>query len=275
MAPRKQMTVTEEQAPALPLLPEGGGAPEADTESPADEHRDCTTCAHMPASLAARWVNGELVVSCPKCAGDNPAPGMRCNHCGDDMPGYPQSCDGCGQHPLRMLGEGEEPYDGMPDNWTPKTRPGGGNTTWVREETITVTQPLTEAEKIEYGQEMADALGEITRLEGEFDQQKKYFKRLIEEQEKVAKDAARLFRDGKEEREVYCDLIKDWDTMEMVWTEAAPPHAEVMRRPMTEQERQLSLLDLPEKPATEPGDDPDGEMPGGDDDTAPSEDMLQ
>ena len=37
-------------------------------------------------------------------------------------------------------------------------RPIGPNMTYVREETITVSEPLTDAERLEYGQEMADAL---------------------------------------------------------------------------------------------------------------------
>ena len=37
----------------------------------------------------------------------------------------------------------------------------GPNMTYVREETITVSEPLTDAERLEYGQEMADALAKI------------------------------------------------------------------------------------------------------------------
>ena len=40
-------------------------------------------------------------------------------------------------------------------------RPIGPNMTYVREETITVAEPLTDAERLEYGQEMADALAKI------------------------------------------------------------------------------------------------------------------
>ena len=37
----------------------------------------------------------------------------------------------------------------------------GPNMTYVREETFTVSEPLTDAERLEYGQEMADALAKI------------------------------------------------------------------------------------------------------------------
>ena len=57
-----------------------------------------------------------------------------------------------------------------------------------------------------------------------------------------------LYREGKEEREIFCDCLKDWNTFEMVWVEAEPPYAEVQRRPMTPEEKQPSLLDYDHKP---------------------------
>lgn len=130
-------------------------------------------------------------------------------------------------------------------------RPVGQNMTYVREETITVSEPLTDAERLEYGQEMADALAKIDEYEMALDAERKHYKRLIEEQDKIAQSASKHYRDGKEEREVYCDLLKDWDTCEMVWVEACEPYREILRRPMTAEERQGSFL---EKPVS-PGDD--------------------
>lgn len=124
----------------------------------------------------------------------------------------------------------------------------GTNMTYVREEVITVTDPLTDAERLEYGQEMADSLAKIEEYEDALDAERKRYKRLIEEQEKIAQSAAKLYREGKAEREVHCDLIKDWDTCEMVWFEAEPPHREVLRRPMTAEERQGSFLEKPLAP---------------------------
>ena len=121
----------------------------------------------------------------------------------------------------------------------------GPNMTYVREETIIVSEPLTDAERLECGQEMADALGKIEEYEAALDTERKRYKRLIEEQEKIAQSAAKLYRDGKAEREVHCDLIKDWDKCEMVWIEAEPPYREVLRRPMTTEERQGSFLEKP------------------------------
>ena len=137
---------------------------------------------------------------------------------------------------------------GLSDRWERRRRTFGDKVTWHREEHILIAQPLTEQEKIEYGQEMADALDQIEKYEAELDGQRKLYKRLIEQQEKIAKDAAKLYREGKEEREIFCDCLKDWNTFEMVWVEAEPPYAEVQRRPMTPEEKQPSLLDYDHKP---------------------------
>ena len=128
---------------------------------------------------------------------------------------------------------------------TAHARPIGPNMTYVREETILVSEPLTDAERLGYGQEMADSLAKIEEYEDALDAERKRYKRLIEEQEKIAQSAAKLYRDGKAEREVHCDLIKDWDKCEMVWIEAEPPYREVLRRPMTAEERQGSFLEKP------------------------------
>ena len=101
---------------------------------------------------------------------------------------------------------------------------------------------------------MADALAKIEEYEAALDAERKHYKRLIETQEKIAQTASKHYRDGKEEREVYCDLLKDWDKCEMVWVESTEPYREVLRRPMTAEERQGSFL---EKPLAAPSADDD------------------
>ncbi|GEB79253.1 hypothetical protein DDE01_06680 [Desulfovibrio desulfuricans] len=229
-----------------------GETPETSGPVPSSVEKDCTTCGHVAVELAMRRDDEHgFVVKCPKCGEEqpyelNPQGNLSaCPVCGEDMPETPEECFECSRN---VLLEAEEGDDIRPDNWQPRGRIFGHNVTWSAEEAITVTQPLTEAEKLEYGQEMADALSQIEIYEDELDAQRKHYKRLIEAEEKRAKDASRLYLEGKEEREITCDVLKDWNTMEMVWTEAAPPHAEVYRRPMTEKEKQLSLLDTPTKP---------------------------
>ena len=85
------------------------------------------------------------------------------------------------------------------------------------------------------------------------DAERKHYKRLIETQEKIAQTASKHYRDGKEEREVHCDLLKDWDKCEMVWVESTEHYREVLRRPMTAEERQGSFLEKPI--SVSPGDD--------------------
>ena len=70
----------------------------------------------------------------------------------------------------------------------------------------------------------------------------------------MPKPPQKHYRDGKEEREVHCDLLKDWDKCEMVWVESTEPYREVLRRPMTAEERQGSFL---EKPLAAPSADDD------------------
>lgn len=69
----------------------------------------------------------------------------------------------------------------------------------------------------------------------------------------MPKPPQKHYRDGKEEREVHCDLLKDWDKCEMVWVESTEHYREVLRRPMTAEERQGSFLEKPI--SVSPGDD--------------------
>lgn len=167
-----------------------------------------------------------------------------CSTCGNELPANPDPCLECIHNP----GLSEDLSIGLSDRWERRKRTFGDKITWHREEHVLIAQPLTEQEKLDYGQEMADALAKIEEYEVELDAQRKHYKRLIEQQEKIAKDAATLYRDGKEEREIFCDCLKDWNTFEMVWVEAEPPYTEVQRRPMTPEEKQPSLLDYDHKP---------------------------
>lgn len=219
-------------------LDEGDGA-----LSPTEPVRDCSTCGNLPLEWEARMEYGRLTLLCPICHERTPY-GLDCALCATTLPATPAPCIECTRNP----GLSEDLSIGLSDRWERRKRTFGDKITWHREEHILIAQPLTEREKLDYGQEMADALAKIEEYEAELDGQRKYYKRLIEQQEKIAKDAATLYRDGKEEREIFCDCLKDWNTFEMVWTEAEPPYAEVQRRPMTPEEKRPSLLDYDHKP---------------------------
>ena len=90
----------------------------------------------------------------------------------------------------------------------------GPNMTYVREETIIVSEPLTDAERLECGQEMADALGKIEEYEAALDTERKHHKRLIERQETIAQFAQKHLRDGTAERKATCALIQTWEQSE-------------------------------------------------------------
>ncbi len=122
--------------------------------------------------------------------------------------------------------------------------------TWCREETITVAQPLTQAEKAAYAEEMARLDAEIQSIDEERDRVMKSLKKQSDAKEEERRELSRAVNEGHEEQEVYCDLLKDWNTFEMVWVEAEPPYREVLRRAMTEEEKQPSLLDRDDKPQT-------------------------
>lgn len=219
-------------------LDEGDGA-----LAPTEPVRDCSTCGNLPLEWEARMEYGRLTLLCPICHERTPY-GLDCALCATTLPATPAPCIECTRNP----GLSEDLSIGLSDRWERRKRTFGDKITWHREEHILIAQPLTEREKLDYGQEMADALAKIEEYEAELDGQRKYYKRLIEQQEKIAKDAATLYRDGKEEREIFCDCLKDWNTFEMVWTEAEPPYAEVQRRPMTPEEKRPSLLDYDHKP---------------------------
>ena len=118
---------------------------------------------------------------------------------------------------------------------------------WIKEEIITYTQPLNEAEKAKYADQMAALDERIEALEDERSEVSSRLKKLIDAKEEERRELARSVRSGKEEREAFCDCLKDYNTEEMVWTEAEPPHREIMRRKMTYEERQPKLLEYEEK----------------------------
>lgn len=137
----------------------------------------------------------------------------------------------------------------------------GDNVKWLKEERITVSAPLTEAEKARYADEMAALDGEIEALKDERAEVSNRLKKQIDAKEEERLALSRAVNDG-ETREVLCDCLKDYNTGEMVWTDAFPPYAEVLRRKMTEEEKQPSLLEYQEKNGQTPPPADEGEGEG-------------
>lgn len=130
---------------------------------------------------------------------------------------------------------------------TPSTkRAFGDNVKWLKEEHITVSQPLSESEKARYAEEMAALDKEIEELEDERSDVSSRLKKQIDAKEQERREMSAHVNDG-EMRTISCDCLKDYNTGEIVWTEAYPPYNEVQRRKMTREEMQPSLLEYSEK----------------------------
>ena len=144
-----------------------------------------------------------------------------------------------------------EPTDLCPDE-TPEDeeddpRPSRGpGSTWLRKDICEKSFPLSDDEKLELGDTMAKAQEKIDALEDELQSIRKSFKARIEEQQEILSKAAKEYRDGKTEpQEVECDVFQDWSTDELVYVTADESAEEIMRRPMTDDEKRPTLFDAP------------------------------
>lgn len=144
-----------------------------------------------------------------------------------------------------------EPTDFCPDE-TPEDeeddpRPAHGHgSTWLRKDICEKSFPLSDDEKLELGDTMAKAQEKIDALEDELQSIRKSFKARIEEQQEILSKAAKEYRDGKTEpQKVECDVFQDWGTDELVYVTADEAAEEIMRRPMTDDEKRPTLFDAP------------------------------
>ena len=122
----------------------------------------------------------------------------------------------------------------------------GRDVHWLKKETCSKSFPLSDADKLELGNQMAAAQKEIDELEFELAKVRKSFKSRIEEQQEVLSKAAEEFRYGRtDSQDVECDVFQDFDSGEIVYVTADDVAEEVMRRPMTASERRPTLFDGP------------------------------
>lgn len=113
---------------------------------------------------------------------------------------------------------------------------------WLQQETITVTQELTQKEKAEYADVMAQLDKEVSDLEYERDSTSRALKKKIDAKEEERRQLSKLVREGRAEREIFCDKVADYNSCEIVWTDAHGDHEIVQRRKMTDEERKLPLI---------------------------------
>lgn len=146
-----------------------------------------------------------------------------------------------------MMEAPEESAEAPSDPETPAgKRAFGDNVKWIKEEKITVSQPLTESEKARLADEMSALDKEIEALKNERAEVSNRLKKLADAKEEERLTLSKMIEEG-ELRTFSCDCLKDYSTGEMVWTEAYPPYSEVQRRKMTKEEMQPSLLEYSEK----------------------------
>ena len=137
--------------------------------------------------------------------------------------------------------------DETPEDEEDDPRPAHGHgSTWLRKDICEKSFPLSDDEKLELGDTMAKAQEKIDALEDELQSIRKSFKARIEEQQEILSKAAKEYRDGKTEpQKVECDVFQDWSTDELVYVTADESAEEIMRRPMTDDEKRPTLFDAP------------------------------
>lgn len=136
--------------------------------------------------------------------------------------------------------QGEEATDSAPWTWRKH------DVHWLKRDTCTKAFPLSDEDKIALGKEMAAAQARIDMLEDELADTRKEYKAKIDAEQKRLSKAAAEFRRGKTEpQDVLCDVYQDFDSGELVYVTADDAAEEIMRRPMTTDERRPTLFDGP------------------------------
>jgi len=121
--------------------------------------------------------------------------------------------------------------------------------TWLKKDSCTKSFPLSDEDKLQLANEMADAQAKIDDLEAELVEIRKEYKTQIDIYQRTLSKAAREFREGMTEpQSIECDVFQDWNTNEIVYITSDEMAEEVLRRPMTAEEKQPTLFDAP--PAT-------------------------
>ncbi len=139
-----------------------------------------------------------------------------------------------------------EPHDAPQDSSVPPICLRGRDVHWLKRDTCTKAFPLSDEDKLELGKKMAAAQARVDMLEGELAEARKEYKAKIDAEQKRLSKAAADFRKGKTEpQDVLCNVYQDFDSGEVVYITADEAAEEVMRRPMTTDERRPTLFDGP------------------------------
>lgn len=99
---------------------------------------------------------------------------------------------------------------------------------------------LTTAEKLAYGQKMADATQEIRQLNDQLAGMKKDFQARIEQREATVGLMSAALRSGYEHRDTDVEIVNDW-TDKTIKVIRMDTHEVIRERTMTDDERQIPL----------------------------------
>ena len=112
--------------------------------------------------------------------------------------------------------------------------------TMKRKVTKALPCKLTETEILQYGRDMAHAMSERDRVQGEFDSVKQEYKAKLEEYAANINKLSGRVNSGIETRDVACEEVKDW-TEGVVTIERLDTFEKVESRPMREDEKQTEI----------------------------------
>ena len=123
----------------------------------------------------------------------------------------------------------------------------------LRTETVRKEIELSDAEKIAYGKDLVEHL----ESEAEYKEIASSNSARARNERKSADKVIDILKAGREERNITCDVIADYNTGQIVYVESEWPHREIQRRPLTDKDRQLSLFGMQTSGHSAPlGEDP-------------------
>lgn len=123
----------------------------------------------------------------------------------------------------------------------------------LRTETVCKEIELSDAEKIAYGKDLVEHL----ESEAEYKEIASSNSARARNERKSADKVIDILKAGREERNITCDVIADYNTGHLVYVESEWPHREIQRRPLTDKDRQLSLFGMQTSGHSAPlGEDP-------------------
>lgn len=158
-----------------------------------------------------------------------------------------------GVSPLPVEAEGRVGADvavQFDDDGTPKSHPYRHK---LRTETVCKEIELSDDEKIAYGKDLVEHL----ENEADYKETASSYSSRARNERKQADKVIDILKAGREERNITCDVVADYNAGQLVYVESEWPYREIQRRPLTDKDRQLTLFDTTNTGYSAPlGEDP-------------------